>query len=107
MDKVLEKFGLKYDDLSSAERDTLHSWMQAIQQQNLTIEKVKEYLGSMKETVEIELTKVGHNSKQDLLLKARLRNYMLLDAFLSSPEKAQRALERALQGMIPSKGGEK
>ena len=99
MDTILEKYNLKYDDLKPAERETLNGWMEALEKNQLSVEKIRVYISSMKESVEQELTKVGHESKQDLLLKARLRNYMLLDAFLTSPEKARKALEAALSGM--------
>jgi len=96
LDKILEKYNLKYDDLNPEERETINVWLQSVQQGQVTIEKVKDYITSMKLAVENELTKIGHNSKQDIFLKARLRNYMLLDSFLSSPEKAKQQLERSI-----------
>jgi len=103
LDELLEKVGLKFEDLNSAERDTLFSWHEALTKNALTLEGVRQYILAMKESVESELTVSRVDSKQDLLLKARLRNYMLLDAFLSTPEKATKALERAISGMVSSK----
>lgn len=102
MDDILQRYNLKYEDLNSAERDQLHQWMEDLQKNELTIAKVRTYIENMRDTVEIELSKVDNGSKQDTLLKARLRNYLLLDAFLTSPEKAKVALDRALKGI---KGG--
>jgi hypothetical protein len=99
MDEILQRYGLKYEDLTSAERDQLHVWMEDLQKNELTLQKVKTYVAAMRDSVEIELTKTGHESKQDLLLKARLRNYMLLEAFLTAPEKAKQAIERSLSGI--------
>jgi|SRR3990167_4219386 len=99
IDSLLEKIGLKYEDLSAAEKETLNTWMEALQKGQLSLEKVKDYITSMKEAVELELSKSDLGSKQDLFLKARLRNYMLLDAFLSTPEKAQQQIENAIQGI--------
>ena len=93
-DELLEKYNLKYDDLSSEERETIHSWISRLQEGQVSIEKIKEYIWGMKSTVENELTGVSHNCKQDIFLKARLRNYMLLEALLSTPEKAKAQLER-------------
>ncbi len=100
IDQVLEKTGLKYEDLNAVERETLKTWMEDLSKNRLTLEAVKRYIESMKEGVEQELTKVGFDSKQDLLLKARLRNYMLLSAFLEAPEKAKKALEQAISGIV-------
>lgn len=99
IDSILEKYNLKYEDLKPAEKETLNGWMEAIESNQLSVEKIKMYISNMKESVEQELTKVGHESKQDILLKARLRNYILLEAFLTSPDKARKAMELALAGM--------
>lgn len=103
IDDLLEKTGLKYEDLNVAERETLQSWMEALGKNQLTLESVKTYIISMKESVETELTKTDLNTKQDLLLKARLRNYMLLEAYLSTPEKAKKALDKAISGLVGTK----
>jgi hypothetical protein len=99
---VLQRIGLKYEDLTMAEKDTLLGWMDSLKKSQVNLESVRKYLSSMRDAVEDELTKTGHNSKQDLFLKARLRNYLLLEAFLSSPEKAEEALNRAISGLVPT-----
>ncbi len=96
IDDILQKFHLKYEDLNSVEREQLTVWLDSLNHQQLTIDKVKLYISSMRDSVEQELTKIGHESKQDIFLKARLRNYMLLESFLSTPDKAKKALEQSL-----------
>lgn len=103
IDNILEKTGLKYEDLSILERETLNTWMEALQKGQLSFEKIKDYITSMKEAVESELSKADLGSKQDLFLKARLRNYMLLDAFLTTPEKAKQQIDNAISGMVGKK----
>lgn len=100
-DDILAKFGLKYEDLNAAERETYHTMLQSLQQSELTVAAVKGHISAMRESVEQELSQMGHGGKQDIFLKARLRNYLLLEAFLTSPEKAKAALERALAGIRP------
>lgn len=100
MDAMLEKSGLKYEDLKPAEKETLNTWMESLQKSQLSVEKIRDYISSMKEVVESELTKCDLGSKQDLFLKARLRNYMLLEGFLSTPEKAKQQIESAISGMV-------
>lgn len=103
IDDILKRFGLSYDDLKPAERETLHSWMEALDKNKVTLESVKTYVSSMKDSVEAELTKTSLNFKEDLFLKARLRNYLLLEAFLSTPEKAKKALEKTIAGIASPK----
>ena len=100
---ILEKYGLKYEDLKAEELDTLNSWMTALGKNKVTVETIKTYIAAMRNSVEQELTKVGHESKQDIFLKARLRNYMLLEAFLYTPERAKKALESAISGLAIKK----
>ena len=100
LDEILEKSGLKYEQLTALEKETLNTWMDALQKGQVSIEKVREYIGSMKEAVEQELTKFDLDTNQDLFLKARLRNYMLLDAYLSTPERAKEQIENAISQMV-------
>jgi len=100
VDDILKKLNLKYEDLNSVEKETLHTWLEALTKNKLTLENVKTYIKAMKDGVEQELTDTKHNSKQDLFLKARLRNYLLLEAFLSTPDKAKEAIDRAMAGMV-------
>lgn len=103
INKILEKLNLKFEDLTSAERDTLLSMAESLQRQSLSVSDVKEYLLTMRESVETELSKTDLNTNQDIFLKARLRNYILLESFLTGPDKAKKALDRAVAGMVSSK----
>lgn len=103
IDEILKRFNLKYDDLTIAEKDTLFSWTEALNQNQLSVERIKTYISQMRDAVEIELAKSTLGSKEDIFLKARLRNYMLLESFLTSPEKAKQAMERALAGIASKK----
>lgn len=103
INEILQKYGLKFEDLNILEREQLTTWMSALEKNKLTLDGVRTYIQSMKDAVEHDLTKTGHDSKQDLFLKARLRNYMLLEAFLSSPDRAKKALETSLAGITSKK----
>jgi hypothetical protein len=100
MDNILKQFGLTYEDLSKDEIKTLNQWNSDLDSNKLTLERVKDYIGAMRFSVEEELVKIGHESKQDIFLKARLRNYMLLEGFLDTPKKAREAIERQLRGLV-------
>ena len=103
IEQILTKVGLKYEDLTTAERETLIQWTQVLQSNQLTIPNVKTFVHSLRDSVEQELANTNFNSKQDIFLKARLRNLMLIEAFLSSPEQAQQALDRAIAGLVSVK----
>ena len=103
IDEILEKFNLKYEDLNVNEQETLNTWLEALQKNKVSVETVREHIKSMKSSVEGDLTKTKHNTKQDIFLKARLRNYLLLESFLTTPKKAKKQLESALAGIAGSK----
>jgi len=103
IEEILKKYNLKYEDLKPVEKETLNTWLDALKQGQLTIDKVRDYIRTMRDSVEHELTKSSVGNKDDLFLKARLRNLMLLEAFLSTPEKAKQAINRALAGIANNK----
>jgi histidyl-tRNA synthetase len=110
IDEILDKLGLKYEDLNPSEKETFHSMLSAVEKSKLSPEKLQEYIQHMKYSIEEELSKEPEYTKvfifrfrndRNIFLKARLRNYMLLEAFLMTPEKAKEALERALGNITP------
>lgn len=96
----LEEKGIKIEELTADEKQTYFSMLDAVNDAQLTPEKIRDYIANMRDAVEIELTKTGLDGEQDMFLKARLKNYMLFYAFLTAPEKAKEALERAVSGMV-------
>jgi len=103
LDSILEQAGLKYEDLDKAEEATLHKWLGSLERKEFTVNSIREYIVAMRRSVDEEVSKTGHNSKQDIFLKARLRNYILLEAFLDSPAKAKKMVERRLAGLVSKK----
>ena len=105
MDDILKKFGVKFEDLNTVERDTLLGWVEAMNQNKLTLSTVKEYISRMKDSVaeqladEPEFERVlifSFPNRKQILLKARLRNYILFESLLESPERAKKAVEKAV-----------
>jgi hypothetical protein len=98
--EMLESMGLDYEELNQIERETYQEWYDKLATgTSLSLEDVKHYVRAMRSAVEEDLTKWDNNKKQDLLLKARLKNYMLLEGFLTSPERAKRSLELHIKNM--------
>lgn len=104
MDETLKALGfdlngLKYEELNEAERNTLTQWLDSVQKNELTLDKIKEFVHSLRDNVEQEFCKPDLPKEQHLFLIARLRNIMLLESFLLGPERAKRALQQALKGV--------
>jgi len=98
-------------------------WSQALQNKRLTIEEIRSYIKSMRSGVEKELTeeevdpatwlniltliiplyglvKKWYQDKKTYSLQARLKNYMLLESFLDTPDRAKQALDQAVAGLV-------
>lgn len=98
----LEDKGINIDDLNPTEKETYFQMLDVVQKSQLTPEKLREYITEMRQAVTSELINEPEfnyififkviNRKQ-ILLKARLQNYILLENFLLSPKKAKEALD--------------
>jgi len=99
LQSLLDKFGVKYEDLTTAEKETLKQWTQALSQKELTLTDVKDYVRTLIEGVERELANYNLEKNQDLFLKARLKNYLMISDFLTGPEKAHKYIEQSLQNL--------
>lgn len=103
-DKILESQGISYDDLNPIEKETYHS--KQFQPKKLTLDVVLEYVRGMKDSIAIQLADTPDDTDSldtNRKLKARLKNYVLFEAFLTAPEKAERAMKRAIEARMPTK----
>ena len=108
MEEILRKMNIDRDSLNSMERETLERWSKNLQQSELSLANVKEYISGMIESLEREVA--GHEypkgftaflfrKKRMRHLQARLYNYILLRDFLTSPEKARSYIEKHISQM--------
>lgn len=96
--KLLEEKGLKYEELNYVEQEYIKNLN--LGQKGYTLSDFKEALYGLKDHVAMELCDTPDDEEhrnKNTLLKARLKNYMVLYAKLVAPEKAQKALEKALE----------
>lgn len=127
IDDILGKIGLKYEDLTIAERETLIEWTQVLDSNQLDVDAVRGFVHSLKQSVQSELETIKQETPQSFVsllalfipfyglvkkwyqderriyLEARLRNLMLLESFLTGPKKAREALDRAIAGIVSSR----
>src|SRR5436309_2426921 len=97
--ELLENRGIKYETLTIAEKETLQQWTTTLASKELTVADIKDHVGALIEGVERELANYNLDKNQDLFLKARLKNYLMLSDFLTGPEKAQKYIEQSIQNL--------
>lgn len=109
IDEVLEKYGLTWDDLDteghSGEKEALLKMEADMKSNILSVEKIREYIVSMRESVErnlvdepdyiysLPLPFLKRENPKVKELKYRLKNYLLLELFLSTPDKIRKVME--------------
>lgn len=99
IDEFLSKIGVPYEKLEEEERKTLLEWLKNLSERRLSPEDIKTNVRKMADGVANELCKSALPRKEDIFLKARLKNYLLLLDFLNAPEEAKKSLERYLKNI--------
>lgn len=104
LDKLLEEAGLSYEDLNVMERETYNA--KSFDIRSITTNDIKENILLMKNSIAMQLCDVNPSLwdiltksnvwVKDQSLKARLKNYILLESFLLAPEKAEKALKNTI-----------
>lgn len=111
-DEFLRQQGIKETDLSEAEKQMLHNMVDDLKKGILTTEKWKVYVQSMRDAVSQQLEDEPEykwvfifkfENRNQIFLKARLRNYRIMLAILEGPEKAERAIKHALSNITLKK----
>jgi hypothetical protein len=103
---LLDKYGLKFDDLNTAERETLMTWAKEMQTRPLTTDDVKSHVSGLILALQRELAGLDEpksfwewlfRRKRDQFAKARLKNYLMLQDFISAPDKAKAFVEQHIK----------
>ena len=106
--KIEEKYHVKIESLNALEKDTYLKMLEAVQKAQLSPEKLRDYIITMREAVTRELVNEPEfnyififkvPNRRQIMLKARLHNYLLLEAFLISPERAEQQLDEMINGI--------
>lgn len=94
-EEVLKEFGIDYEDLNAAERETFQS--KYFDLKKISVGDIKTYISRIKNALILQLCDTEGSDIKDGILKARLKNYVLLEMFLLTPERAEEALRKNLE----------
>lgn len=93
IDDVVAKLG-GFDKLEPEEVKTYTEHLEILQGKSISVEDTKVFVRKMILNIERALVDTKEKSPESVGLKARLKNFLVLEAFLLSPEKAREALEQ-------------
>ena len=102
LDELLKSKGIKdFDELRAEEKETYFKMLEMVEAAKITLEDFKRMIKTMRQAVELELATVRigwirrlWDGDKDIMLKARLKNYILFESFFDRPDKAKEILQR-------------
>lgn len=87
--------GIKdFDELTEVEKDSYLKMLEIAELGKVTLEDFKKHVKRMRESVEYSVATDELTKNKDLFLKARLKCYILMEAFFEKPERASEMLEQ-------------
>lgn len=110
--ELLNKYGLNYEDLNVAEKQTLEEMAGRFQVEELKIDDVRSAVNTMIESLTKELVNydtpstipaIFFRKKKRVHIEARLHNLLLLRDFMLSPERARKVVENMLANIKTQK----
>ena len=95
IDEWLKKLGINsFDELDRpGEKDQYFKLLEIAEKGKITLDDVKKHIHSMRQAVEFALATEKLGKNEDLFLKARLKNYILLESLFERPERAKDMIE--------------
>lgn len=97
---LLEKLGLKYEDLTEEEKKTYTEWNETLIQSEITIDDLKKFIPSQIEQLEHSQNDYQNSKEKDLFLKAQIRNLKMIQSFILGPEQRRKWLEDHLNKQL-------
>jgi len=94
VDEWLSQKGLKFEELSHEERDTYVKMLEVAEAHPISIEDWKTFISQMITGIQSELVMTKDGTQKSIDGKARLRNMIVMQNFLNTPERAKKDLER-------------
>jgi hypothetical protein len=103
LSQLLEKLGLKYEDLTEEEKKTYTQWHEVLSQSEVTIDDLKKFIPAQIEQLEDQQNDYKNSKEKDLFLKAQIRNLKMIHAFILGPEQRRKWLEDHINKQLINK----
>lgn len=95
LDELLKRRGINdFDELREDEKQEYFKLLEIAEKSVVTLEDVKKHIKAMMDAVQFALATEKLSKEEDLMLKARLKNYLFFDNLLNRPERARYMLEQ-------------
>lgn len=91
---------VKYEELNQLEKEEYDKLYSSFRNKQISLEDFRVHISTMKNGVALELAELSNDqTERNTYLKARLKNYILIEAFLDTPAKAKEAFDKAMKNI--------
>lgn len=97
LNALLEKLGLKYENLSDEERKTWEIWAKTLTTKDVTLDDLKAFLAAESARAFEELQKWDNTPARELYYKALTHLSTMMQKFISTPASQRDALKAHLR----------
>lgn len=98
LEEWLNSLGIKdFDELHEDEKKEYLKWLNLAEKSQISLDDIKKHVKEMRMSVEFSLATHKLSKNNDLFLKARLKNYILLENLFERPQRAKDMLEQYQQ----------
>jgi hypothetical protein len=97
INEILQKLGLKYEDLKDEERRLYDSWSAVLTKPDVTIDDLKKILPAELQKARAEHEKYDNTEKAELFWKAYVRVLSLISSIITTPAAEREALKEKLR----------
>jgi len=98
--EILTKLNLNFEDLNASEKETYQNWEETLRGKEITIDVLKEFIKSQIEIIIDNIAVPNISKNEEDILKAQVRNYKTLLAFINYPERSKAFLENHLNNLF-------
>jgi hypothetical protein len=93
--EVLTSAGIKdFDELTAVEKESYFKLLEVAESGKITLEDFQKNVKKMRESIDYALAVEDLGVTKDIFLKARLKCYIIFEAFFEKPERAREMLEQ-------------
>lgn len=95
VEELLQQAGIRdFDELTAVERETYFQMLEVAESGKITLDDFRKHVKRMRESVEFALATEEYVQRLDIFYKARLKCYILFEAFFEKPQRAKEMLEQ-------------
>lgn len=105
IDQLLSRAGVRREELTKEEEQSFLEMYELAKKNDLSVQKIKDIIDELVQNLSLKVSEWDTPKHQDIYIKARLRNYLVLQGALNAKDRVLEQLGDALKNNINGGGG--